>query len=76
MPSSLIDAFARHHEDVDLPCPLIELPGLCTGAVTEARAVMWRSRLADKRALLILDNAASYRQLEPLLPVGAAVSSW
>lgn len=23
---------------------------------------MWRSRLADKRALLILDNAASYRQ--------------
>ncbi|WP_329538410.1 ISAs1 family transposase (plasmid) [Streptomyces sp. NBC_01450] len=30
MPSSLIDALARHHEDVDLPCPLIELPGLCT----------------------------------------------
>ncbi|MEU9879720.1 cyclophane-containing RiPP biosynthesis TPR protein HaaT [Streptomyces phaeochromogenes] len=41
------------------------------GAVTEARAAMWRSRLAGKRALLILDNAASYRQLEPLLPGGS-----
>ncbi|MET8718413.1 cyclophane-containing RiPP biosynthesis TPR protein HaaT [Streptomyces misionensis] len=40
------------------------------GAVTEARAAMWRSRLADKKALLILDNAAGYRQLEPLLPGG------
>ncbi|MEV5777788.1 ISAs1 family transposase [Streptomyces antimycoticus] len=30
MPSSLIDALARHHEDVDLPCPLIELPDLPT----------------------------------------------
>ncbi|MFF5714938.1 cyclophane-containing RiPP biosynthesis TPR protein HaaT [Streptomyces sp. NPDC012756] len=38
------------------------------GAVTEARAAMWRSGLAGKKALLILDNAASYRQLEPLLP--------
>ncbi|MEU3981764.1 cyclophane-containing RiPP biosynthesis TPR protein HaaT [Streptomyces sp. NPDC026672] len=42
-----------------------------TGAVTEARAAMWRGRLADKRALLILDNAASSRQLEPLLPGGS-----
>lgn len=41
------------------------------GAVTEARAAMWRSRLADKKALLILDNAASYQQLEPLLPGGS-----
>ncbi|MFQ6146583.1 cyclophane-containing RiPP biosynthesis TPR protein HaaT [Streptomyces seoulensis] len=41
------------------------------GAVTEARAAMWRSRLADKKALLILDNAAGYRQLEPLLPGGS-----
>ncbi|MBD9730251.1 tetratricopeptide repeat protein [Streptomyces sp. H28] len=41
------------------------------GAVTEARAAMWRSRLAGKKALLILDNAASYRQLEPLLPGGS-----
>ncbi|MFF3290673.1 cyclophane-containing RiPP biosynthesis TPR protein HaaT [Streptomyces sp. NPDC003023] len=39
-------------------------------AVVEARAVMWRSSLAGKKALLILDNAVSYRQLEPLLPGG------
>ncbi|MEU7561329.1 cyclophane-containing RiPP biosynthesis TPR protein HaaT [Streptomyces eurythermus] len=41
------------------------------GAVTDARAALWRSRLADKKALLILDNAASYRQLQPLLPGGS-----
>ncbi|MEU1183524.1 cyclophane-containing RiPP biosynthesis TPR protein HaaT [Streptomyces sp. NPDC005820] len=41
------------------------------GAVTQARAAMWRSHLAGRRALLILDNAASYGQLEPLLPGGS-----
>lgn len=40
------------------------------GAVTEARAAMWRGHLAGRKALLILDNAVSYRQLEPLLPGG------
>ncbi|MGW7003157.1 cyclophane-containing RiPP biosynthesis TPR protein HaaT [Streptomyces sp. NPDC054933] len=51
--------------------PTQQIPvGEDVGAVTEARAAMWRSRLADKKALLILDNAASYRQLEPLLPGG------
>jgi tetratricopeptide (TPR) repeat protein len=42
-------------------------------AVTEARAAMWRTRVADRRMLLILDNAATYAQVEPLLP-GAAGS--
>lgn len=52
--------------------PTQQIPvGDDVGAVTEARAVMWRSRLAGKKALLILDNAASYRQLEPLLPGGS-----
>ncbi|MFF3060188.1 cyclophane-containing RiPP biosynthesis TPR protein HaaT [Streptomyces sp. NPDC057909] len=51
--------------------PTQQIPvGDDVGAVTEARAAMWRSRLAGKSALLILDNAASYRQLEPLLPGG------
>ncbi len=42
-------------------------------AVTEARAAMWRARVVDRRMLLILDNAATYAQVEPLLP-GAARS--
>jgi tetratricopeptide (TPR) repeat protein len=42
-------------------------------AATEARAAMWRTRVADRRMLLILDNAATYAQVEPLLP-GAAGS--
>ncbi|MFE9093672.1 cyclophane-containing RiPP biosynthesis TPR protein HaaT [Streptomyces sp. NPDC007264] len=53
-----------------VPTPQIPV-GDDLGAVTEARAAMWRSRFAGKRALLILDNAASYRQLEPLLPGGS-----
>ncbi|MEV2216256.1 cyclophane-containing RiPP biosynthesis TPR protein HaaT [Streptomyces sp. NPDC050997] len=52
--------------------PTQQIPvGDDVGAITEARAAMWRSRLAGKKALLILDNAASYRQLEPLLPGGS-----
>lgn len=52
--------------------PTQQIPvGDDVSAITEARAAMWRSRLAGKKALLILDNAASYRQLEPLLPGGS-----
>lgn len=51
--------------------PTQQIPvGDDTGAVTEARAAMWRSRLSGRKTLLILDNAASYRQYEPLLPGG------
>ncbi|GAA1258002.1 hypothetical protein GCM10009677_05750 [Sphaerisporangium rubeum] len=39
----------------------------------EERAAMWRDRMAGKRALLILDNAAGSDQVAPLLP-GAAGS--
>ncbi len=37
----------------------------------EGRAAIWRARMAGKRVLLILDNAASSNQVIPLLP-GAA----
>ena len=35
---------------------------------TEARMAMWRDRLAGKKLLLILDDAASSEQVRPLLP--------
>ena len=34
----------------------------------DGRAVLWRDRLADKKVLLVLDNAASSDQVAPLLP--------
>jgi DNA-binding SARP family transcriptional activator len=34
----------------------------------DGRAAMWRDRMAGRRALLILDNAASSAQIAPLLP--------
>src|SRR6266480_4283931 len=34
----------------------------------DARAAKWRARMAGKRALLIMDNAAGHAQVEPLLP--------
>ncbi|GAB7052250.1 tetratricopeptide repeat protein [Catenuloplanes indicus JCM 9534] len=37
-------------------------------AATEARAALWRSRVAGRRLLLILDNAATFAQIEHLLP--------
>jgi tetratricopeptide (TPR) repeat protein len=51
--------------------PTQQLPvGDDTAAVTETWAAMWRGQLADRKALLILDNALSYQQFEPLLPGG------
>ncbi|NBH05075.1 tetratricopeptide repeat protein [Amycolatopsis sp. SID8362] len=34
----------------------------------DSRAAMWRDRIAGKRVLLVLDDADSHRQVEPLLP--------
>lgn len=36
----------------------------------QVRAGVWRDRMVDQRALLILDNAASSAQVRPLLPGG------
>jgi DNA-binding SARP family transcriptional activator/tetratricopeptide (TPR) repeat protein/transcriptional regulator with XRE-family HTH domain len=57
--------------------PAEVLAGLlaCTGlgpreipAGLEARAQRWRGRLAGRRVLLVLDDAAGHAQVEPLLP--------
>jgi tetratricopeptide (TPR) repeat protein len=37
-------------------------------AALEDRAALWRKRMAGSRALVILDNADSWRQVRPLLP--------
>ncbi|WP_188316844.1 AfsR/SARP family transcriptional regulator [Solihabitans fulvus] len=34
----------------------------------DQRAALWRAQLADRRALVVLDNAASATQVRPLLP--------
>ncbi|MFI5780245.1 tetratricopeptide repeat protein [Nocardia sp. NPDC051570] len=36
----------------------------------EARRDLWRDRLSDRRALLVLDDARDHAQIEPLLPTG------
>ncbi len=36
--------------------------------VLDDRVALWRSRTADRRVLLILDNAVDHTQVEPLLP--------
>ena len=37
-------------------------------ATAEERAALWRTRLADRRALLVLDDAAGADQVRPFLP--------
>ncbi|MQY13492.1 Regulatory protein AfsR [Streptomyces sp. RB5] len=61
----------------DALASLLLTAGVAAGQVpagVEARAALWRDRLADKRMLLILDDARGSEQVLPLLPgVGASL---
>ncbi len=68
-----------HTPGQDPVAPQDALAGLLTATGTdprflpgtlEERAGMWRDRMADQRAVLVLDNAAGSGQVIPLLPGG------
>jgi hypothetical protein len=64
----------RPTEPADALATLLSIDGVdprYLPAGQEDRAALWRARMAGKRVLLILDNAASSEQVAPLLP-GAA----
>ncbi|MFD5163829.1 BTAD domain-containing putative transcriptional regulator [Streptomyces hawaiiensis] len=50
---------------------LLRILGVASDSVPDdldGRAALWRSTLADRRVLLLLDNAVDARQVRPLLP--------
>jgi DNA-binding SARP family transcriptional activator len=47
---------------------VLGIPGSAVPAGLEARAALWRTRLAGRKVLVVLDNAHSEAQVEPLLP--------
>ncbi|HEU5473683.1 MAG TPA: BTAD domain-containing putative transcriptional regulator [Actinophytocola sp.] len=49
---------------------LLGVPGQQIPRELEARAAVYRSRLAGKRVLVLLDNALTAEQVQPLLPGG------
>ncbi|MDX8142574.1 BTAD domain-containing putative transcriptional regulator [Lentzea sp. BCCO 10_0061] len=57
-PSAVLESFLR----------LLGVPGGQIPASLEERAALYRDRLTDKRALVLLDNAAGEDQVRPLLP--------
>ena len=69
-----LHAHTGGHRPVDAADALASLL-LTTGVAADQipaalrdRAALWRSHLAGKRVLLLLDDAASHEQVEPLLP--------
>jgi tetratricopeptide (TPR) repeat protein len=56
--SQVLDSFLR----------ALEVPAAAIPADPEARSALYRSQLAGRRMLIVLDNAASVSQVRPLLP--------
>jgi tetratricopeptide (TPR) repeat protein len=66
----------RPVDPADALASLLEASGVAAQQIPaglEPRAWLWRHRLAGKRMLLVLDDAAGHEQVRPLLP-GAAGS--
>lgn len=69
-----LHAHTGGHRPVDASDALASLlltTGVAADQIPEAvrdRSALWRSHLAGKRVLLLLDDAASHEQVEPLLP--------
>jgi tetratricopeptide (TPR) repeat protein len=61
------DALATLLNADGVPASSIPASGT-TQEVTDVRSGLWRSRVAGRRILLILDNAESNSQVEPLIP--------
>lgn len=57
-PAAVLDGFLR----------LLGVPGHQIPHSVEARSELYRERLADRRALVLLDNAVDAEQVRPLLP--------
>ncbi|WFE92740.1 tetratricopeptide repeat protein [Micromonospora sp. WMMD987] len=57
-PEAVLDRFLR----------ALGVPAAAIPTDREDREALYRSRLADRRVLLVLDNAATARQVRPLLP--------
>jgi tetratricopeptide (TPR) repeat protein len=70
-------AEGRQVDPADVLVDFLRGLGVDGGAIPaglDARASLYRSRLADGRVLVLLDDAASEAQVRPLLPGGAATA--
>jgi tetratricopeptide (TPR) repeat protein len=61
-PSAVLDGFLR----------LLGVPGQAVPHSFEARAELYQKRLAGRRVVVVLDNAATAEQARPLLPAAAS----
>ncbi|GIJ57174.1 helix-turn-helix domain-containing protein [Virgisporangium aurantiacum] len=52
----------------------LDVDGSALPAGLDARATLFRSRLAGRRILILLDDAVSHTQVVPMLPAGAAAA--
>jgi tetratricopeptide (TPR) repeat protein/DNA-binding SARP family transcriptional activator len=55
-------------EALDRMLRALDIPGAQVPAGMDERAALYRTRLADQRMLIVLDNAATETQVAPLLP--------